>query len=349
MTPTPQLALVLRNGLLLMLFLAAVNRVGLPEGLFLALAILVVLEADLGGGVIAGRERMVGSLMGLLSVVITSGVSALIPLPARLFGGLLMVRLFSFSAGLSSGYIVGGHVVAGSLLHHPNDWWYYAFWRTMMTILGVFIGVLLSRHVYSQRTVSAWRLRCDRWIQDLAEGLTDLTKRPDHERHYLELRERRNALRRGLPQMIAEQGVTRTRWDTVQWAQQILHHGSSVMSCCRDLSLLLRRDQQLPPELTTTIHDLQTVGQQRLHQLCSGTLPQGSDTTLEALQQRLQRAVETSLLQPEAETARDASLDSTIDSRQRHLLASRLLLLSDALGQLPTSWGLPCAEIADRY
>lgn len=73
MTPTPQLALVLRNGLLLMLFLAAVNRVGLPEGLFLALAILVVLEADLGGGVIAGRERMVGSLMGLLSVVITSG------------------------------------------------------------------------------------------------------------------------------------------------------------------------------------------------------------------------------------------------------------------------------------
>ena len=59
MTATPQLALVLRNGLLLMLSLAAVDRVGLPEGLFLALAILVILEAGLGGGVIAGRERVV--------------------------------------------------------------------------------------------------------------------------------------------------------------------------------------------------------------------------------------------------------------------------------------------------
>ena len=71
MTTTPQLALVLRNGLLLMLSLAAVDRLGLPEGLFLALAILVVLEADLGGGVIAGRERVIGSLMGLLAVVIS--------------------------------------------------------------------------------------------------------------------------------------------------------------------------------------------------------------------------------------------------------------------------------------
>ena len=76
MTATPQLALVLRNGLLLMLSLAAVDRLGLPEGLFLALGILVILEADLGGGVIAGRERVIGSLMGLLAVVITASGSA---------------------------------------------------------------------------------------------------------------------------------------------------------------------------------------------------------------------------------------------------------------------------------
>ena len=341
MSPTPRLALVLRNGVLLMLFLAAVNRMGLPEGLFLALAILVVLEADLGGGVIAGRERMVGSLMGLLSVVITSGVSSLIPLPAKLFGGLLLVRLFSFSAGLSSGYIVGGHVVAGSLLHHPNDWWYYAFWRTFMTILGVFIGVLLSRHVYSQRTVSAWRLRCDSWIQDLAEDLTHLNKQPDHERHYLELRERRNALRRGLPQMIAEQHLTRTRQDTVQWAQQTLQHGSSVMSCCRDLSMLLSRNQRLPPELTATIHELQALGEQRLHQLCSGSLTPATHISWEALQQRLQRAVDTHLIQPRPKAESDASLQSPNAAQQQLLLASRLLLLCDALGQLPMSLGLP--------
>ena len=337
MTSTPQLALILRNGLLLMLFLAAVNRTGLPEGLFLALAILVVLEADLGGGVIAGRERMLGSLMGLLTVVITSGVSALIPIPAKVFGGFLMVRLFSFSAGLSSGYIVGGHVVAGSLLNHPDDWWYYAFWRTVMTILGVFIGVLLSRHVYSQRTVSTWRRRCDSWIEDLAEGLGNLKARPDHERHYVELRERRNALRRALPQMIAEQSVTGNRLDDVQWAQETLQHGSSVMSCCRDLSMLLGLNQRLPPELAESINDLQTIGQQRLHQLCSGRPPSAKATSLDALQQRLQQVVEKHLLQLNVETGHsEATIEPASSSRQRQLLACRLLMLSDALGQLPT-------------
>ena len=64
MTPTPRLALVLRNGFVLTIFLEGMHRAGLPEGLFLALAILVVLEADFGGGVIAGRERMLGSLLG---------------------------------------------------------------------------------------------------------------------------------------------------------------------------------------------------------------------------------------------------------------------------------------------
>ena len=216
MTATPQLALVLRNGLLLMLSLAAVDRLGLPEGLFLALGILVILEADLGGGVIAGRERVIGSLMGLLAVVITAGITVVLPLPARVFSGLLLVRLFGFAAGLSSGFIVGGHVVAGSLLHHPDNWWYYAFWRTVMTILGVLIGVYISRQLYSQRSVSRWREQCRSWTGDLAHALLHLGDSPDRAQLFQDLRERRNALRRSLPQLIAEQSVTHSRQDSVR-------------------------------------------------------------------------------------------------------------------------------------
>ena len=336
MTPTSQLILVLRNGLVLTIFLEGMRRAGLPEGLFLALAILVVLEADFGGGVIAGRERMLGSVLGLLSVVVTAGVSATIPLPAKVFAGLMLVRLFSFSAGLSSGYIVGGHVVAGSLLHHPNDWWDYAFWRTLMTILGVGIGVLISRHVYSQRSVSSWRNQCSDWIQDLRDNLIHLESDSNLERHYQELRERRNDLRRNLPKLIAEQRLTHNRQDNVQWAQIILQHGSSVMSCCRDLNLLINDNQPIPDELAASTAALQDLGQQRLQDLFSNKPAFATSQAFEAVEQRLQSDINAYLKSLKTDLDGDMTPQATSSSRRSHLLATRLLLLSDALGQLPT-------------
>ena len=56
-------ALILRNGTVLALAVAASNRLVLQEGLFLALGMLTVLEADLGGGLLAGRERIIGTLL----------------------------------------------------------------------------------------------------------------------------------------------------------------------------------------------------------------------------------------------------------------------------------------------
>ena len=329
MTATPQLALVLRNGLLLMLSLAAVNRLGLPEGLFLALAILVVLEADLGGGVIAGRERVIGTLMGLLAVMITAGITLVLPLPARVFSGLLLARLFGFAAGLSSGFIVGGHVVAGSLLHHPDNWWYYAFWRTVMTILGVLIGVYVSRQVYSQRSVSSWREQCRSWTEDLAQALLHLDNIPEREHLFLDLRDRRNALRRSLPQLIAEQSVTRSRQDSVRWAQDVLQHCSTVMSCCRDLSALLQHQPVLTPALRESMRELQRLGSERLQTIGKDSSPYNSEWS--RLHLSLQQAVEASLLQPPGAGPRPGDPER---QRQR-LLASRLLLLSDALAQIP--------------
>ena len=336
MTPSPRLALVLRNAFVLTIFLEGMRRAGLPEGLFLALAILVVLEADFGGGVIAGRERMLGSLLGLLAVVVTAGVSASIPLPAKVFAGLMLVRLFSFSAGLSSGYIVGGHVVAGSLLHHPNDWGDYAFWRTLMTILGVGIGVLISRHVYSQRSVSSWREQCNGWIQDLRDSLIHLESALNHERHYQELRERRNDLRKNLPKLIAEQRLTRNRQDNVQWAQLILQHGSSVMSCCRDLNQLICHEHPIPAQLADATAALQEVGQQRLQNLFSNKPAFVTSQAFEAVEQRLQADIQSYLNDLKTDLDGDMPPQETSSSRRSHLLATRLLLLSDALGQLPS-------------
>ncbi len=112
-SPAP-LALILRNGSVLALLMAAAAFLRLPEGLFLALGALTVLESDLGQGVLAGRERLLGTLCGLVAVVIAAGALGGAPLPLAIFGGLTLVRLFSFAAGLRSGYIVGGQVVAGA-------------------------------------------------------------------------------------------------------------------------------------------------------------------------------------------------------------------------------------------
>lgn len=80
-------AVIVRNGAVLALVVAACNHLALPEGLFLALGVLIILETDLGGGVLAGRERIIGTLLGLLAVVIGAGLlRRLAARPGRLPG-----------------------------------------------------------------------------------------------------------------------------------------------------------------------------------------------------------------------------------------------------------------------
>ena len=84
---------------------------------------------------------------------------------------------------------------------------------------------------------------------------------------FLDLRERRNALRRSLPQLIAEQSVTHSRQDSVRWAQEVLQHCSTVMSSCRDLSALLQHQDKLTPALSESMQGLQQLGSERLKAL----------------------------------------------------------------------------------
>jgi hypothetical protein len=238
-SPAP-LALILRNGSVLALLMAAAAFLRLPEGLFLALGALTVLESDLGQGVLAGRERLLGTLCGLVAVVIAAGALGGAPLPLAIFGGLTLVRLFSFAAGLRSGYIVGGQVVAGSLLHHGLEWWPYALFRTVTTLLGVGIGILVSRHIYSQRSLLLWQADCRQWLLDLADALERVALTQHSEEPYLRMRERRDGLRRRLPQLAAEQGVLHLSGeDPLNLAQDLLLQAGTVLSCARDLHPIL--------------------------------------------------------------------------------------------------------------
>jgi uncharacterized membrane protein YccC len=320
MTAPGRSAVIVRNGAVLALVVAACNHLALPEGLFLALAVLTILETDLGGGVLAGRERIIGTLLGLLAVVIGAGILGGLSSALGVFVGLTLVRLFGFAAGLSSGFVVGGHVVAGSLMNHGDAWWHYGFWRTVMTILGVILGVLVSRQIYSQRASSAWQASCDDWLLDLARFLERLPGLAAPEEPFAALRERRNGLRRRLPQLAAERTLIHGQPDeAVLRAQQQLQHGSTVMSAARDLCLLLKEEAPaawVPPGLIPRLLD---GGRTRIEALIEGR--DAPDAV--------------------ADLCRDRDLLSAAlppqDGRTQLLIASRLLLLADALIRLPRS------------
>ncbi len=325
MTVPGRSAVIVRNGTVLALVVAACNHLALPEGLFLALGVLIILETDLGGGVLAGRERIIGTLLGLLAVVISAGILGGLSSVLGVFLGLTLVRLFGFAAGLTSGFVVGGHMVAGSLMNHGDAWWHYVFWRMVMTILGVILGVVVSRQIYSQRSSSAWQASCDGWLRDLAGFLECLPAVPEPEQRFAALRERRNGLRRQLPQLAAERTLIHGQPDeAVLRAQQQLQHGSTVMSAARDLCLLLQDRAPVawvPPGLIPRLMD---AGRTRIGALIQGRDAPDAVAELRRCQDQLSAALPEQLQPPP-------------DSRTQLLIVSRLLLLADALIRLPRS------------
>ena len=330
----PRAALTLRNGALLAFVVATCNYLSLPEGVFLALGVLTVLESDLGGGVIAGRERFTGTLMGLIAVVISSGALTAAPQALQVCAGLTLARIFGFAAGLTSGYIVGGQVVAGSLLHHSSNWWYYAFWRTITTLLGVMLGILISRQIYSERTLTQWQEQCNSWLKELAQALHKLNTSPDGPQVFQNLRKLRNELRQGLPQLAAEQSVLDTHENkTLLWAQHVLQHGSTVMSCCRDLAPLLNNRPKNPLISEQIMDALISCGCTRLMELTTGDESAQNLEALHQIQGLLQAGVRRHL--NEAPSHQNLMPGMEMQPKMDLLMASRLILLVDALINAP--------------
>jgi hypothetical protein len=319
--PHPR-ALVIRNGVLLALMTAVSTDLKLPEGIFLVIGMLIVLESPLGGGLIDAKERVLGSLMGLLAVVIASGALQAGTQPLQIFSGLTLVRLFSFAIGLNSGYVVGGHMVAGSLLNHGSHWWHYAFWRTMMTVAGVLLGFICGQIFYPRLSITAWQCSCQSWLAELANALGDVTTASHQDGRLLELRQQRDQLRQELPTLAAEQVVLDGGENRVLvLAELCLQHGSTVMSCTRDLAALLVASDVRPWVWDLPIDWLLHCGRECLQQLADGC--QSNETSLQLIEIRslIESYIHGHLKMESVESDTESSL----------LIASRLLLLSNAL------------------
>ncbi len=233
MTPPVLRAVVVRNAVVLSLAAGLAALLRLPEGVFLALATLMTLEGSVGQGRVAGRERILGTLCGGAVCVLVLGLLGTTGVPAATLG-LLLVRLMGHGLGLASGFIVGGHVVAGSVANHSADWLPFVLLRTGETLGGVLLGVLAARWILPVRAGTRLQQELAGWRSELAGTLRAGVGTGGPER-LTQLRGKRDQLldqlrfaREELPASPAGRALER------HWDRQ-LFHGAAVLGCLRDL------------------------------------------------------------------------------------------------------------------
>ena len=127
---------------------------GLPDDQYVALAVLAVSSGTYGAAIELGRQRLLGTVLG--SVLLLIGYECLhsLPLPVGLAITLGCLRLLGGVLGLKVGYKVGGMIVVmGWLVHEGN----LASWiplRFFWTALGVLLSLLSLRLFWPARGVA---------------------------------------------------------------------------------------------------------------------------------------------------------------------------------------------------
>jgi uncharacterized membrane protein YccC len=127
---------------------------GLPDGQYVALAVLAVSSGTYGTSFELGRQRLLGTVLG--SVLLLIGFECLqgLPIAVGLAITLGCLRLLGGLLGLKVGYKVGGMIVVmGWLVHEGN----LASWiplRFFWTALGVVLTVLSLRLFWPARGIA---------------------------------------------------------------------------------------------------------------------------------------------------------------------------------------------------
>jgi hypothetical protein len=142
---------------------------GLADGQYVALAVLSVSGGTYGGGIELGRQRLLGTVLG--SILLLIGYECLHSLPLAVGLAITMgcLRLLGGALGLKVGYKVGGMIVVmGWLVHEGN----LASWiplRFFWTALGVLLTLLSLRVFWPARGVNL----CLNRYADLLHQLSD--------------------------------------------------------------------------------------------------------------------------------------------------------------------------------
>ena len=144
---------------------------GLAFGYYAPLAVLAVCSGTYGSSLELGRQRILGSLLGgVLLVVGLRGLQGL-PMPVGLAIALGSLRLIGGALGLKVGYKVGGMIIVMGWIVHDNQLGSWLPLRLIWTVAGIMAALLSLRLFWPSRSQRAVLASLAELFAGLAEDL----------------------------------------------------------------------------------------------------------------------------------------------------------------------------------
>jgi hypothetical protein len=247
---------------------------GLADGQYVALAVLSVSGGTYGGSIELGRQRLLGTVLG--SILLLIGYECLKSLPLAVGLAITMgcLRLLGGALGLKVGYKVGGMIVVmGWLVHEGN----LATWiplRFFWTALGVLLTLLSLRLFWPVRGISLCFNRYADLFRDLHHTYLTLAARLNPSEavaaspssSYRQLRATLQNARSQRPAMLQELGNQPSRHPATLLLNSLDAAASRLVTMVRSMERAVptARDPQLVARLHRAEADLLTCMAQRL-------------------------------------------------------------------------------------
>ena len=143
----------------------------IPYGYYLPLTTTAVLSSTYGNSMKLGIQRLLGSLMGVIILIIfTRGLE--LPLPLGLGLALATTRLFGGMLGLQVGYKVAGNIIVMGWLVHEQVETVWGPIRLFWTGLGIVISLWASQSIWPSRTIPTLHQQFASLLMSIGEELT---------------------------------------------------------------------------------------------------------------------------------------------------------------------------------
>jgi len=127
---------------------------GLPDPVYAPLAVAAVLGGTVGASRTLGIQRLLGTLLGgLILVVLYPTLSPILPMPLGVALALASTRLFGGALGLQSGYKVAGLVVGVGWTAHAASITSWVPIRLLLTLFGVLMAWVAIRWFWPSRAL----------------------------------------------------------------------------------------------------------------------------------------------------------------------------------------------------
>ena len=227
---------------------------GIAFGYYATLAVLSVMGSNFGSSLALGRQRVLGTLLGGLVLLVFYEGLAGIPMPLGLALALALQRLLGGLLNLQVGYKAGGMVIVMGWLVHSDQFAPWLSLRLFWTVFGIITSLLSLRLLWPESALdSCWQgwsalfgaLAADLRRHGLASPAPGSTSQAKVAMavHNKELRGRLIAQRAAMPAIRDELGGAGPDHPLMQLLAGFDENGSRLIGLLQGLERHRRRDE----------------------------------------------------------------------------------------------------------